>query len=33
MSRDTSASYTGRVILPAPDIDWLALHQEPILEP
>ena len=33
MSRDTSASSTGRVILPAPDLDWLARHQEPILEP
>ena len=33
MTSDTSSSATGRVILPAPDLDWLALHQEPILEP
>lgn len=33
MSSDTSSSSTGRVILPAPDLDWLALHQEPVLEP
>ena len=33
MTRETSSSSTGRVILPAPDLDWLALHQEPILEP